>query len=259
MENTQILNLAIQENGVAVVQLQRPEARNALNLELRKALSDTFQKLSQNDAVRAIVITGGEKVFAAGADIKDFTTATTAQMYLRHTEQYWQSLVDCPKPIIAAVNGYALGGGCELAMHADIIIAGKSAKFGQPEVKLGLMPGAGGTQRLLRAIGKFKTMLLVLSGQFISADEANQMGLVSEVVEDENTISYALELAQSIAAFSPIAVQQIKEVTNLGQDQSLQGALALERKAFQILFDTKDQKEGVNAFFEKRPAQYTGE
>ncbi|HCN35970.1 MULTISPECIES: enoyl-CoA hydratase [Acinetobacter] len=259
MENTQILSLDIQENGVAVVQLHRPEARNALNLELRKALSDTFQQLSQDDAVRVIMITGGEKVFAAGADIKDFTTATTAQMYLRHTEQYWQSLVDCPKPIIAAVNGYALGGGCELAMHADIIIAGQSAKFGQPEVKLGLMPGAGGTQRLLRAIGKFKTMLLVLSGKFITAQEASQMGLVSEVVEDENTIPYALELAQTIASLSPIAVQQIKEVTNLGQDQSLQGALALERKAFQILFDTKDQKEGVNAFFEKRPAQYTGE
>ena len=239
--------------------MHRPEARNALNLELRKALSDTFQQLSQDDAVRVIMITGGEKVFAAGADIKDFTTATTAQMYLRHTEQYWQSLVDCPKPIIAAVNGYALGGGCELAMHADIIIAGQSAKFGQPEVKLGLMPGAGGTQRLLRAIGKFKTMLLVLSGKFITAQEASQMGLVSEVVEDENTIPYALELAQTIASLSPIAVQQIKEVTNLGQDQSLQGALALERKAFQILFDTKDQKEGVNAFFEKRPAQYTGE
>lgn len=259
MENTQILSLDIQENDVAVVQLHRPEARNALNLELRKALSDTFQQLSQDDAVRVIMITGGEKVFAAGADIKDFTTATTAQMYLRHTEQYWQSLVDCPKPIIAAVNGYALGGGCELAMHADIIIAGQSAKFGQPEVKLGLMPGAGGTQRLLRAIGKFKTMLLVLSGKFITAQEASQMGLVSEVVEDENTIPYALELAQTIASLSPIAVQQIKEVTNLGQDQSLQGALALERKAFQILFDTKDQKEGVNAFFEKRPAQYTGE
>ena len=259
MENTQILSLDIQENGVAVVQLHRPEARNALNLELRKALSDTFQQLSQDDAVRVIMITGGEKVFAAGAEIKDFTTATTAQMYLRHTEQYWQSLVDCPKPIIAAVNGYALGGGCELAMHADIIIAGQSAKFGQPEVKLGLMPGAGGTQRLLRAIGKFKTMLLVLSGKFITAQEASQMGLVSEVVEDENTIPYALELAQTIASLSPIAVQQIKEVTNLGQDQSLQGALALERKAFQILFDTKDQKEGVNAFFEKRPAQYTGE
>lgn len=259
MESSEVLNLSIQENGVAIIELHRPEARNALNLELRQVLSETFQQLTKNDAVRVIVITGGEKVFAAGADIKDFTTASTAQMYLRHTEQYWQSLVDCPKPIIAAVNGYALGGGCELAMHADIIIAGVSAKFGQPEVKLGLMPGAGGTQRLLRAIGKFQTMLLVLSGKFISAEEANRMGLVSEVVADDQTITHALDLAKTIASFAPIAVQQIKEVTQLGQDLSLQGALALERKAFQILFDTKDQKEGVNAFFEKRTAEYRGE
>ena len=259
MESTEILKLTVQEDGVAIVEIHRPEARNALNLELRQQLSEAFQYLSKLEAVRAIVLTGGEKVFAAGADIKDFTTATTAQMYLRHTEQYWQSITDCPKPIIAAVNGYALGGGCELAMHADIIIAGENAKFGQPEVKLGLMPGAGGTQRLLRAIGKFKTMLLVLSGKFITAQEASQMGLVSEVVADDQTLPHALELAKTIAGFAPIAVQQIKEVTNLGQDQSLQGALALERKAFQILFDTKDQKEGVNAFFEKRPAQYTGE
>ena len=259
MESTEILKLTVQEDGVVIVQIHRPEARNALNLELRQQLSEAFQYLSKLDAVKAVVLTGGEKVFAAGADIKDFTTATTAQMYLRHTEQYWQSITDCPKPIIAAVNGYALGGGCELAMHADIIIAGENAKFGQPEVKLGLMPGAGGTQRLLRAIGKYQTMLWVLTGKLVKAAEAERMGLVSEVVEDENTITHAIEIAQTIASFSPIAVQQIKEVTNLGQDQSLQGALALERKAFQILFDTKDQKEGVNAFFEKRPAQYTGE
>jgi enoyl-CoA hydratase/carnithine racemase len=258
MENNQVLKLTIQDNAVAIIELQRPEARNALNLELRQALSTTFQELSKNENVRAIVLTGGEKVFAAGADIKDFTTATTSEMYLRHTEQYWQSIVDCPKPIIAAVNGYALGGGCELAMHADIIIAGSNAKFGQPEVKLGLMPGAGGTQRLLRAIGKFQTMLMVLTGKMIEAAEAKQMGLVSEVVESEQTIAHALEIAANIAALSPIAVQQIKEVTNLGQDMSLQSALTLERKAFQLLFDTQDQKEGVNAFFEKRPANYQG-
>ncbi|MCH4248235.1 MAG: enoyl-CoA hydratase [Acinetobacter populi] len=259
MESQQILKLDIREDGVAIIEIHRPEARNALNLALRQALSETFRQLNHDASVRAIVLTGGEKVFAAGADIKDFTTTSTAQMYLRHTEQYWQSIIDCTKPIIAAVNGYALGGGCELAMHADMIIAGRSAQFGQPEVKLGLMPGAGGTQRLLRAIGKFQTMLLVLTGKFIGAEEAKQMGLVSEVVEDANTIEHALELAKMIASFSPIAVQQIKEVTNLGQDMSLQAALSLERKAFQILFDTKDQKEGVNAFFEKRPARYQGE
>ncbi|WP_180000854.1 enoyl-CoA hydratase [Acinetobacter sp. YH12255] len=259
MDNPSILEISIQNDGVALLVLNRPTARNALNLELRQALSDAFIQLQQNPAVRAIVITGGSQVFAAGADIKDFTTATTAQMYLRRTEQYWQSITDCSKPIIAAVNGYALGGGCELAMHADIIIASKSAQFGQPEVKLGLMPGAGGTQRLLRAVGKYKAMLLLLSGKFISAEHAYNMGLVSEVVEEEKTIGHALELAKTIAAYAPIAVQQIKEVAQLGSDMPLQAGLALERKAFQILFDTQDQKEGINAFFEKRPAQYTGE
>ena len=148
MEN-EILNLDIQSNGVAIVELHRPDTRNALNLELRQQLAAMFEQLAASDTVRAIVITGGEKVFAAGADIRDFTTAKTVDMYLRHTEQYWRAIIDCPKPIVAAVNGYALGGGCELAMHADIIIAGKSAQFGQPEVKLGLMPGAGGTHRCL--------------------------------------------------------------------------------------------------------------
>lgn len=259
MESTEILKLIVQEDGVAVVQINRPDARNALNLELRKQLAEVFHYLSQEDKVRAVVLTGGDKVFAAGADIKDFTTVTTSEMYLRHTEQYWQSIVDFPKPIIAAVNGYALGGGCELAMHADIIVAGESAKFGQPEVKLGLMPGAGGTQRLLRSIGKYQTMLWVLTGKMVSATEAERMGLVSEVVADENTISHACDMAKTIASYSPIAVQQIKEVTNMGLDLSLQGALTLERKAFQILFDTKDQKEGVNAFFEKRTPNYRGE
>jgi enoyl-CoA hydratase/carnithine racemase len=179
-------------------------------------------------------------------------------MYLRHTEQYWRAIIDCPKPIVAAVNGYALGGGCELAMHADIIIAGKSAQFGQPEVKLGLMPGAGGTQRLLRAVGKFKAMQIVLTGKIFSAEEADKMGLVSEVVEDDQTLAKAVEIATQIAQLSPIAVEQIKEVTTLGANMPLDGALALERKAFQILFDTQDQKEGVNAFFEKRSPQYQG-
>ena len=258
METTQILKLTHQDDGVAVIELHRPNARNALNLELREALAQAFIDLDQNPAVRAIVLTGGQQVFAAGADIKDFTTAGTTDMYLRHTEQYWQAISSCSKPIIAAVNGFALGGGCELAMHADIIIAGESAQFGQPEVKLGLMPGAGGTQRLLRAIGKFKTMLFVLSGKLMTAKEAEQMGLVSEVVADDQTLSHALSLAKTIAGYSPIAVQQIKEVTHLGQDLSLNAALTLERKAFQILFDTQDQKEGVTAFLEKRRPEYRG-
>lgn len=258
MKTTQVLKMTLQDGGVAYVELHRPEARNALNLELRQALAQTFQELDQNPSVRAIVLTGGDQVFAAGADLRDFTTATTTEMYLRHSEQYWHAISSCSKPIIAAVNGFALGGGCELAMHADIIIAGESAKFGQPEVKLGLMPGAGGTQRLLRVLGKFKTMLYVLSGKLMSATEAEDMGLVSEVVADDQTIAHALSLAKTIASYSPIAVQQIKEVTHLGQDLTLQGALALERKAFQMLFDTQDQKEGVIAFLEKRRPEYRG-
>lgn len=247
------------DNGVSVIKLNRPKVRNALNNELRKQMADIFVQLNDDPAVRTIVLTGGDKVFAAGADINDFLTATTVDVYLRHSERYWDAITNCRKPIIAAVNGYALGGGCELAMHADIIVAGKSAKFGQPEIKIGLMPGAGGTQRLFRLLGKHKAMKLILTGDMISAMEADQMGLVSEVVEDEATITRAIEIAQQLAGYSPIALAQIKEVANLGVDMPLQAALALERKAFQILFDTEDQKEGAKAFLEKRDANYKGQ
>lgn len=253
-----ILKHRVTDEGVAILQLNRPEAKNALNLALRQELAQKFNELSSSKTVKVIVLTGGEKVFAAGADVNDFLTATTREMYLRHTEAYWKSISDCKKPIIAAVNGYALGGGCELAMHADIIIANEDTKFGQPEVRLGLMPGAGGTQRLLRAIGKYKTMLWVLSGKLFNAKEASEMGLVSEVVTGDATL-HAIEIAKTIAGYSAIAVEQIKEVTLLGQDMALDGALALERKALQILFDTKDQKEGVSAFLEKRTPNYQGE
>lgn len=247
------------EEGIALIQLNRPKVRNALDNTLRQQLANTFQQLNDDDTVRAIVLTGGNKVFAAGADVNDFLTAKTADMYLRHSERYWAAIAACQKPVIAAVNGYALGGGCELAMHADMIIAGRSAKFGQPEIKLGLMPGAGGTQRLFRAIGKFKAMKLVLTGDMITAEQADAMGLVSEIVDDEQTIDRAIEIAKQLAAYSPIALAQIKEVAQLGADMPLDGALALERKAFQILFDTHDQKEGVKAFLEKRTAEYKGQ
>lgn len=255
----QIIIYQKQENGVTVIQLNRPKVRNALNITLRKELAELFIQLNDDPQIKAIVLTGGDKVFAAGADVNDFLTVKTVDMYLRHTERYWDAIINCSKPIIAAVNGYALGGGCELAMHADMIIAGKSAKFGQPEIKLGLMPGAGGTQRLIRAVGKYKAMKLVLTGEMITADEADKMGLVSEVVEDNATIDRAITLAQKLAGYSPIALEQIKEVSQLGVDMPLDAALALERKAFQILFDTYDQKEGVRAFLEKRSAEYKGE
>lgn len=255
----QIILIEQQVKGVCVIRLNRPKVRNALNTELRQKLADIFIQLNDDPQIKAIVLTGGDKVFAAGADINDFLTAKTVDVYLRHSERYWDAITNCRKPIIAAVNGYALGGGCELAMHADIIVAGKSAKFGQPEIKIGLMPGAGGTQRLFRVIGKHKAMKLILTGDMISADAADQMGLVSEVVEDEATIKRAIEIAEQLAGYSPIALTQIKEVANLGVDMPLQGALALERKAFQILFDTEDQKEGAKAFLEKRSAEYKGQ
>lgn len=255
----QIILIEQQVNGVCVIRLNRPKVRNALNTELRQKLADIFIQLNDDPQIKAIVLTGGDKVFAAGADINDFLTAKTVDVYLRHSERYWDAITNCRKPIIAAVNGYALGGGCELAMHADIIVAGKSAKFGQPEIKIGLMPGAGGTQRLFRVIGKHKAMKLILTGDMISADAADQMGLVSEVVEDEATIKRAIEIAEQLAGYSPIALAQIKEVANLGVDMPLQAALALERKAFQILFDTEDQKEGAKAFLEKRSAEYKGQ
>ena len=254
----QVILIEQQENGVSIIRLNRPKVRNALNSILRQEMAEAFIKLNDDPQTKAIVLTGGDKVFAAGADINDFMKAKTVDVYLRHSEYYWDAITNCRKPIIAAVNGYALGGGCELAMHADIIVAGKSAKFGQPEIKIGLMPGAGGTQRLFRAVGKYKAMKMVMTGDMVDAEEAEQMGLVSEVVEDETTISRAIEIAEKLASYSPIALTQIKEVANLGSDMSLQSALALERKAFQILFDTKDQKEGAKAFLEKRNAEYEG-
>ena len=179
-------------------------------------------------------------------------------MMLRRTHVHWQAITDCPKPIIAAVNGYALGGGCELAMHCDIIIAGENASFGQPEIRVGIMPGAGGTQRLTRAIGKFQAMRMLLTGKSISGREAWALGLASEVVADELVQQAALDMAISIAAMPPLAVMQIKEVVRAGQDAPLEAALMLERKAFQLLFDTEDQKEGMRAFLEKRKPRYVG-
>lgn len=245
-------------DGVAVVRLNRPEVRNALSLTVRELLAEHFAMLGEDAGVRCVVLTGGDKVFAAGADIRDMAERGAAEMMLRRTHVYWQAIASCPKPVIAAVNGYAWGGGCELAMHCDIIVAGESASFAQPEIKVGIMPGAGGTQRLTRAIGKFHTMKMLLTGKPIAARDAFAMGLVSEVVADDQVQAAALDLASTIAAMPPLAVAQIKEVVLAGQDAPLDTALMLERKAFQLLFDTADQKEGMRAFLEKRKPGYTG-
>lgn len=243
---------------IAVVQINRPDARNALNQEVRLQLAEHFTELTHDTAVRCVVITGGDKVFAAGADLRDLAERSAVDLMLRHTQRMWQTIAAYPRPIIAAVNGFAWGGGCELAMHADIIVAGDSASFCQPEVKVGIMPGAGGTQRLARTVGKFQAMKMVLTGLPVPAREALAMGLASEVVADDQVQARAMELATHIAALPPLAVAQIKEVLLAGQDASLEAALMLERKAFQLLFASEDQKEGMRAFLEKRPPQFRG-
>ncbi|KPH00946.1 enoyl-CoA hydratase [Pseudomonas sp. RIT-PI-q] len=254
-----VVDLHIRDDAVAVVRIDRPEVKNALNGAVREQLATIFRALADDDRVRAIVLTGGEQCFVAGADIREFADASPIEMYRRHTEYLWEAISRCPKPVIAAVNGVALGGGCELAMHCDIIVAGQSARFAQPEVKLGLMPGAGGTQRLIRAVGKFQAMRIALTGCLVAAREALAMGMISEMVSDEQTIPRALALAAEIAALPPLAVAQIKEVMLAGADLPLDSALALERKAFQLLFDSRDQKEGARAFLEKRKAIFSGE
>jgi len=250
--------LSFPEPQIALVQLNREAVRNALNDAVRTQLAEIFSRLSREAEIRCIVLTGGPKVFAAGADIKAMADAGAIEMMLRANHRLWQAIAACSKPVIAAVNGLAWGGGCELAMHADLIVAGDSASFSQPEVKVGIMPGAGGTQRLTRAVGKFKALKMLLTGQAVSAAEAERMGLVSEVVADELVLERALTLAREIAALPPLAIAQIKEVVLAGQDIPLDAALMLERKSFQLLFASSDQKEGMRAFSEKRKPLFEG-
>lgn len=250
--------LSFPEPRIALVTLNREAARNALNDAVRTQLAEIFGSLSGNGDVRCVVLTGGRSVFAAGADIKALAETGAIELMLRANHRLWQAIAACGKPVVAAVNGPAWGGGCELAMHADLIVAGESASFAQPEVKVGIMPGAGGTQRLTRAVGKFKALRMLLTGQPVNAVEAECMGLVSEVVADDRVLARALDLARDIAAMPPLAVAQIKEVVLAGQDASLDAALMLERKAFQLLFASADQKEGMRAFIEKRPAEFKG-
>lgn len=247
------------EDGVAVVRINRPEVRNALNLATRKALAEAFEALQDDSEVRAIVLTGSEQAFAAGADLKEFIEAGPVEIMQRRSERYWATVSQTPQPVISAINGFALGGGLELAMCTDLIIAGEGAQLGQPEVRVGVMPGAGGTQRITRAIGKFQAMRLCLTGRPISATEAFQMGLVSQVVRDADVFATALQTARDLAKLPPIAVMQIKEAILQGQNASLETALTLERKSFQLLFATEDKREGMQAFFEKRKPAFKGE
>lgn len=244
--------------AVAVVRLNRPEVRNALDLQIRKDLAVIFRSFAEDESLRCVVLTGGDTCFAAGADIEDMSRIDAVEMYQRHTERLWGAVADCPVPVISAICGYALGGGLELAMNTDIILAGEGARLGQPEIRVGIMPGAGGTQRLVRAIGKFQAMYLCMTGNLVTAQEAYNMGLVSKVVPDDEVNTQALKLAEQLAAMPPIALKQIKEVIVHGADAPLGAALALERKAVQLLFATEDKQEGMTAFLEKRKPNYRG-
>ena len=243
---------------VALVRINRPDARNALNMEVRRLLAEHMSKLADDESVRCIVLTGNEKAFAAGADIKEMANAGTIEMLQRGTLKLWSQIAGCPKPVIAAVNGFALGGGCELAMTCDIIIAGESARFGQPEVKIGIIPGGGGTQRLTRAVGKYKAMRYVLTGDLFTAREAYEMGLVSEIAPDAEVEKRAIAMAAQIAELSPLAIGQAKEAVLRGMDAALETGLSLETKAIQLLFASQDQKAGMAAFIEKRKPRFTG-
>ncbi len=244
--------------GVAVISVNRPDVLNALSMRVREEMAAAVTSLDADPDVRAIVITGGEKVFAAGADLQELRRRELHDRAFRDSRVAWVAIEACRVPVIAAVNGFALGGGCELALHCDIIIAGEGAKFGLPEVKVGIMPGAGGTQRFLRAAGKFAAMRYLLTGDMIEATAALRMGLVSEVVADTAVIDHAVAIAGKIASLPPISVEAIKDVVNLGADASLTTALALERKAFQLLFGTEDRGEGMDAFLEKRKPAFKG-
>ncbi|MBC7426207.1 MAG: enoyl-CoA hydratase/isomerase family protein [Bacteroidia bacterium] len=243
---------------IATIQLNRPKEMNALNLQLMNELKDVLKNIDNDDTIRCIVLTGNEKAFAAGADIKQMANRNPIDMLKIDQFSIWDQIHKTKKPIIAAVSGFALGGGCELSMICDMIVASETAQFGQPEINIGVMPGAGGTQRLTRAIGKARAMEMVLSGKFISADEALAAGLVNKVVPVEIYLQEAMKLAEVIASKSPIAVQMAKESVLKAFEMPLQEALYFERKNFYMLFATEDQKEGMSAFVEKRTADFKG-
>ena len=240
------------QQGIGVIQINRPQVLNALSLQTMTEIVEAMEQFEQSEDIRCIVIHGNEKAFAAGADIKEMSGAGSMQMLERDQFAKWERIRSIKKPIIGAISGFALGGGCELAMNCDMLIVSETAQFGQPEINIGVMPGAGGTQRLTRAIGKVRAMEIALTGRMISAREAWRCGLVNKVVPVESYFQEAIALAAEIAAKAPIAVKLIKESILKSFSTTLEGGLEFERKNFYLLFSSDDQKEGMNAFIEKR-------
>ncbi|NTU61915.1 MAG: enoyl-CoA hydratase [Chloroflexi bacterium] len=256
MEYTLILTSVVERAGL--IQINRPQQLNALNAIVMEELAVALEDFDRDEQVGCIVITGSQRAFAAGADIKEMVDATAVEMVQRDSIGRWDRIRKIKKPVIAAVSGFCLGGGCELAMACDLIVASESAQFGQPEINLGVIPGAGGTQRLTRALGKSKAMEMILTGRYLTARAAEQFGLVTCVVPVEVYLDEALKLANEIAARPPVAVRFAKEAINKAYETSLSEGLEFERRLFYFLFATDDQKEGMRAFVEKRKADWTG-
>ncbi len=248
---------AKKEDGVGIIILNRPEALNALCTPLVLEVGQAVDEFEADDDIGCLLVTGSEKAFAAGADIKEMQPKSFMDTYKENfITRDWERLAYCRKPVIAAVAGYALGGGCEFAMMCDMIIAADSAKFGQPEITLGILPGAGGTQRLTRIVGKSKAMDLCLTGRMMKADEAERAGLVARVVPDDELIDQAMEAAKTIASMSQMATMITKESVNRAYETTLSEGIRFERRMFHATFATEDQKEGMAAFAEKRKAEW---
>ena len=243
---------------IALIQLNRPKVLNAISTDLLRDLIEALMALDDDKETRVILLTGSDRAFAAGADIGQMMEATSVDQINDNRIKILKQLSLIPKPIIAAVNGFALGGGCELAMACDFIVAGDQAQFGQPEIKIGTIPGFGGTQRFTRAIGKSKAMLAVLTGEMMDAYEAERSGLVAKVVPAETLLQETFEIAKTISNRAPVAVKLAKEAVNMAFESSLKDGLDFERRNFYLTFSSKDQKEGMRAFMEKREPKYEG-
>lgn len=258
LKNYQLILVSI-EDRVGVIQLNRPDKLNAINLPMMDELVTCLEWMDNNPDVGCIVLTGNEKAFAAGADIDQMAKSSAIDMLLLDQFAKWDRIRKIHKPIIAAISGYALGGGCELAMTCDMIVASETARFGQPEINIGVIPGAGGTQRLTRAVGKAKAMELILTGRMFTGEEALSMGLINKVVPVELYLEEAKNLARDIATKPPVAVRLAKESILKAFDTTIEGGLDFERKAFYLLFASEDKQEGMNAFLEKRKPQFKGQ
>ncbi|UOF92482.1 enoyl-CoA hydratase-related protein [Fodinisporobacter ferrooxydans] len=246
------------QDRIGIVTLHRPEVLNALNLQLVYELVTELERIETDDSIRVIILTGNEKAFAAGADISEMAGEEAIPMLLKDQFVVWDRIAKISKPIIAAVSGFVLGGGCELMMNCDMIIASETTRIGQPEIQLGVMPGAGGTQRLTKAVGKVKAMEMLLTGEHITAEEALKFGLINKVVPVEMYFKEALRMAQQIALQPPVAVRLIKKSVLKAFDTSLAEGLDYERNCFYLLFSSEDKEEGMNAFLQKRKPKFTG-